>query len=1029
MRLYLVDSPLPENPPASQNYNPNPPLPPSREEERAEARQMAPAPVEGTRDAEIHSAARDQILRFIAGLRTRDVLDDNEAKALEKLLFDDTSMILYAAYSVALSADDASYFAEILKDLASSLLTDGGRLACEAQDEVFQISDKLYCAEKITENQLLYLRHLCLIRDETMATLYDEYQYHLDDNKFALALYEMVTNKVTPGGSGEDHGDSDDEDDDEDDSEDSYDEKTQETEETDDPFGVGAVYPESDPSPMSNATLQGVVSLMLKSNKISAAEARVLIDMIASKNEYVMAAYDLYRHDSDLDELKDTLMRCARLEIRRKIAQQQEDRLDNKILRRDDQEEYESEEESEEEEESSEDGDSEYDQYDDELPSILHSLGVENTWNDTVPARFVSIVFAGAKGKLFSIAQAKALCDLFQARYEFVTAAWEVFTIQEDVGDFVDTLLRVVRDIQLDDGSQISDDNSESTESTVSTVEASTQHITSKDGKRTFKSKEEVIAAVDEAKRKLLSHSLELLTKSNLTTATQAEDLLERAMRGDQLCEAAMEQYAQDRNIKNFLATLRILANNSEESLRKMLDGEEEEEEEEEGEGEDDEEEDDEEDTEAYTDDFEAEEDEEDEETDDENNQSGKMDKAQLDLLGVIANLAEHNVIDDNAKLNLVKLVTTRDMRMMDAYDIYCHYKDTNDLIDTMVRLGKAGPSNRTAAEPEGIEMVPVQKSADKQQSTSTASSAMPPAPPNQPQSLLSVEDMKKIVEILSQNTGMLPAGKPEVLMRLIEKEDPIVLSIFSAYESHKQVPKLTEDLRNIQDGGYSRGAVSDYYDDDFDDDEEDNDVDNDDDDDGDDIGNGGMESVEQRFNTIVKNMQLSELETAALRLAIARNDVGIREALEQFRNNRNDTDLQAKLRSVAGKTIDATLDEAGYRLVNEDVAEDDDNEEDSEGDEKELEVGDEVQVGGEEGPSLTSREAREQIVPILVTELEKESLITSSDSKLLMDLFAANNTVFNAALDVYDLDSDMAELVDTLKRICSLSPQMPRNQ
>ena len=77
----------------------------------------------------------------------------------------------------------------------------------------------------------------------------------------------------------------------------------------------------------------------------------------------------------------------------------------------------------------------------------------------------------------------------------------------------------------------------------------------------------------------------------------------------------------------------------------------------------------------------------------------------------------------------------------------------------------------------------------------------------------------------------------------------------------------------------------------------------------------------------------------------------------------------------------------------------------------------------------MSTREAREQIVPILVSELEKEGLISSSDSKTLSDLFAADNAVLNAALDVYDLDGDMAELVDTLKRICSLSTEMLRDQ
>ena len=42
--------------------------------------------------------------------------------------------------------------------------------------QVFTVCDKLYAAEEINEMQLLYLRHLVLIRDEAMASIYDQYQ-------------------------------------------------------------------------------------------------------------------------------------------------------------------------------------------------------------------------------------------------------------------------------------------------------------------------------------------------------------------------------------------------------------------------------------------------------------------------------------------------------------------------------------------------------------------------------------------------------------------------------------------------------------------------------------------------------------------------------------------------------------------------------------------------------------------------------------------------------------------------------------
>jgi predicted DNA-binding protein YlxM (UPF0122 family) len=38
--------------------------------------------------------------------------------------------------------------------------------------------------------------------------------------------------------------------------------------------------------------------------------------------------------------------------------------------------------------------------------------------------------------KLLTVGQASALCDLFEADYDLVRAAWEVFSMQGDTKDF-----------------------------------------------------------------------------------------------------------------------------------------------------------------------------------------------------------------------------------------------------------------------------------------------------------------------------------------------------------------------------------------------------------------------------------------------------------------------------------------------------------------------------------------------------------------------------------------------------------------
>ena len=51
-------------------------------------------------------------------------------------------------------------------------------------------------------------------------------------------------------------------------------------------------------------------------------------------------------------------------------------------------------------------------------------------------------------------------------------------------------------------------------------------------------------------------------------------------------------------------------------------------------------------------------------------------------------------------------------------------------------------------------------------------------------------------------------------------------------------------------------------------------------------------------------------LPSAALRLAIARNDTTIRNALEEFRDDSSESNLSATLRRISRQTIDDTMEE-----------------------------------------------------------------------------------------------------------------------
>ena len=52
-----------------------------------------------------------------------------------------------------------------------------------------------------------------------------------------------------------------------------------------------------------------------------------------------------------------------------------------------------------------------------------------------------------------------------------------------------------------------------------------------------------------------------------------------------------------------------------------------------------------------------------------------------------------------------------------------------------------------------------------------------------------------------------------------------------------------------------------------------------------------------------------------------------------------------------------------------------------------------------------------------VVKELVKEEIMGAEDGMALLKMYSEGSPVINGALDVYDLDSEMGELVDTLSK------------
>jgi hypothetical protein len=192
-----------------------------------------------------------------------------------------------------------------------------------------------------------------------------------------------------------------------------------------------------------------------------------------------------------------------------------------------------------------------------DLGALLESLGVSCTWSDAVPHEFVVAVFAYAHLHVLTGAQARALCDLYDADYDLIRAAWEVYCVQSDLDDFVDTLLRVVRDVDLDDLDKLKGTPTTSKVTAEKSVVVESARVAN--------------VAVSTAKLDLLKHSLEMMVKQSMLPAAKAAGLFERGLHGDTLIDAAIESYAKDRNVGEFLETLQILGTHSRTEIDEIL--------------------------------------------------------------------------------------------------------------------------------------------------------------------------------------------------------------------------------------------------------------------------------------------------------------------------------------------------------------------------------------------------------------------------------------------------------------------------
>ena len=404
-----------------------------------------------------------------------------------------------------------------------------------------------------------------------------------------------------------------------------------------------------------------------------------------------------------------------------------------------------------------------------------------NIWENSVPAEFVKIVFIAVIRKQLDIYQAKALCDLFHANYDLVRAAWEVHTVQNDVPDMLDTLKRIVKDLTLDEddddeglASSTDGEENEGKDPTYSLptaakavpavktsspaafahtpLAAAVKAASASASQSALDRKKEAMAAVTAAKRDLLKHSLEMMVKQGILKGESANALFVRYQEGDALAEAAIDAYAADRNVAEFLDTLQILASHSSAELNEMMKDV-------------------------------AEEAAHDATSDSPTATNTRANAAiapadvlfppaapvpasvpntvamaQLQLKGIVAELARNQMISAEVHAVLNRLVSEPDQRLIVAFQRYLATQEGAKLIDTLLQVA--------AAELVVDKKVAESTSRDKQQEARNDRGESPEADSdsnegdshansgnseNKKESLLNASDQKTVIDILSR--------------------------------------------------------------------------------------------------------------------------------------------------------------------------------------------------------------------------------------------------------------------------------------
>ena len=164
----------------------------------------------------------------------------------------------------------------------------------------------------------------------------------------------------------------------------------------------------------------------------------------------------------------------------------------------------------------------------------------------------------------------------------------------------------------------------------------------------------------------------------------------------------------------------------------------------------------------------------------------------------------------------------------------------------------------------------------------------------------LTDDDRKEIIMMMLDRKA-LDFDEAQLLMqRLLVEQDEAIHEAFDVFENNHDGSELMKALRALASGEKEE-------------EEEEGEDEKEEEEEGEDeerssggAADGVTDPTDMLFVDIVESMELTEEETAALRLCVAREDMHLRAALEVFRLERDPDDLKDTLRRIARRTVEA---------------------------------------------------------------------------------------------------------------------------